>query len=108
MLYVSDIVYYKRRGFDVPRRSWSMFNRWLSANASAPGSEKFQHWVMCWGLAKDDTVYLRQCKNGCYRITGRADNILALASFYELSVHAVVAFAYNYFINFVLDSKIKK
>lgn len=105
MLYVSDIVYYKRRGFNTPPQSWSLFNRWLGTSSSVVISDNFPHWVMCWGLVADNKGYLGQRKNGSYRITGGVDNILALANFYEVSVHVVVAFVYNYFINFVLDNE---
>lgn len=105
MLYVSDIVYYKRQGFNTPSQSWSLFNRWLETCSSVVNSGNFPHWVKCWRLAADNKGYLMQRKNGSYRITGGVDNIRALANFYEVSVHVVVAFVYNYFINFVLENQ---
>lgn len=105
MLYVSDIVYYKRQGFNTPLKSWSLFNRWLGTSSSEVNIDNFPHWVMCWQLVADNKGYLKQRKNGSYRITGGVDNIWALANFYEVSVHVVVAFVYNYFINFVLDNQ---
>lgn len=107
MLYVSDIVYYKRRGFNMPPQPWSMFNRWLRTHSSVVVSDNFPHWVMCWDLVVGNAGYLQQRKNGSYKITSGVDNILALAAHYEVSVHVVVAFAYNYFINFVLDGEQK-
>lgn len=105
MLYVSDIVYYKRPGFNMPPQSWSMFNRWLRTHSSVVVSDNFPHWVACWDLVVENAGYLKQRKNGSYKITGGVDNILALAGHYEVSVHVAAAFAYNYFINFVLDNQ---
>lgn len=107
MLYVSNIVYYKRRGFTMPTRSWSMFNRWLRALTSVVVSDNFPHWVRCWNLGAGNAGYIQLRKNGSYKITAGVDYILALADHYEVSVHVVAAFAYNYFINFVLDNKQK-
>lgn len=105
MLYVSDIVYYKRLGINTPPQSWSMFNRWLRTHSSVIVSDDFSQWVTCWDLVAGNARYLKQRKNGSYKITGGVDNILALAGYYEVSVHVVVAFAYNYFINCVLDNQ---
>lgn len=107
MLHVANIVYYKRRGFNMPTQPWSMFNRWLKTHSSVLVSDNFPHWVMCWDLGVGNAEYLQLRKNGSYKITGGVDNILALATHYEVSVHVVVAFAYNYFINCVLDNEQK-
>lgn len=105
MLYVSDIVYYKRLGVSMPPQSWSMFNRWLRTYSSVVVSDNFPQWVACWEAVAGNAGYLKQRKNGSYKITGGVDNILAVAGHYEVSVHVVVAFLYNYFINFVVDNQ---